>query len=96
VEARRRGSRTRKATWSASFQPEENQLSAALEAAVPEGKLVRNVARLVSPPAYIKRERETWSKAEVRKFLAMASSDRLYAAWRLSPYACAAGTARTP
>jgi hypothetical protein len=25
VEARRRGSRTRKATWSALFQPKENQ-----------------------------------------------------------------------
>ena len=32
------------------------------------------------------RERETWSKAEVRKFLAKAPSDRLYAAWRLSLY----------
>ena len=51
-----------------------------------EGKLVRNVARLVSPPEYIKRERETWSKAEVRKFLAKASADRLHAAWRLSLY----------
>jgi integrase len=32
------------------------------------------------------RERETWSKAEVRKFLAKASSDRLHVAWRLSLY----------
>jgi integrase len=32
------------------------------------------------------RERETWSKAEVRKFLAKASADRLYVAWRLSLY----------
>jgi integrase len=62
------------------------RLSAALEAAVLEGRLVRNVAKLVSPPEYIKQERETWSKAEVRKFLATASSDRLYAAWRLSLY----------
>jgi len=29
-------------------------------------------------------ERETWSEAEVRKFLARASSDRLHVAWRLS------------
>ena len=29
-------------------------------------------------------ERETWSEAEVRKFLAKASSDRLHVAWRLS------------
>ena len=51
-----------------------------------EGKLVRNVARLVKPPEHTPRERDTWSKAEVRKFLAKASSDRLYVAWRLSLY----------
>jgi len=28
-----------------------------------EGKLVRNVAKLVSPPEHTKRERETWSPA---------------------------------
>ena len=62
------------------------RLGAALEAAVLEGKLVRNVARLVKPPEHTPRERETWSKEEVRKFLAKASSDRLCAAWRLSLY----------
>jgi integrase len=51
-----------------------------------EGKLVRNVAKLVTPPEYTPQERETWSKAEVRKFLAKASADRLHAAWRLSLY----------
>ena len=44
------------------------------------------MARLVKPPEHTPRERETWSKAEVRKFLAKASSDRLYVAWRLSLY----------
>ncbi len=44
------------------------------------------MARLVKPPEHTPRERETWSKAEVRKFLAKASTDRLYAAWRLSLY----------
>jgi integrase len=62
------------------------RLSAALEAAVLEGKLVRNVARLVRPPEHTPRERDTWSKAEVRKFLAKASTDRLYVAWRMSLY----------
>jgi integrase len=51
-----------------------------------EGKLVRNVARLVKPPEHTPRERDTWSKAEVRKVLAKASCDRLYVAWRLSLY----------
>ena len=48
--------------------------------------LVRNMARLVKPPEHTPRERETWTKAEVRKFLAKASSDRLHVAWRLSLY----------
>ena len=48
--------------------------------------LVRNVARLVKPPEHTPRERDTWTKAEVRKFLAKASTDRLYVAWRLSLY----------
>lgn len=54
--------------------------------AVLEGKLVRNVAKLVTPPEHTRRERETWNKAEVRKFLAKASRDRPHAAWRLSLY----------
>jgi hypothetical protein len=33
----------------------------------------RSAAALVKPPAHTPRERETWSKAEVRKFLAKAS-----------------------
>jgi integrase len=62
------------------------RLTAALEMAVLEGKLVRNVAKLVTPPEHTQRERETWSKAEVKKFLAKAARDRLHAAWRLSLY----------
>jgi hypothetical protein len=45
------------------------RFSAALEAAVLEGKLVSDVARLVRPPEHTPRERDTWTKAEVRKFL---------------------------
>ena len=62
------------------------RLTAALEMAVLEGKLVRNVAKLVTPPEHTPRERETWSKAEVRRFLAKATQGRLHAAWRLSLY----------
>ena len=62
------------------------RLTAALEMAVLEGKLVRNVAKLVTPPEHTPRERETWSKAEVKKFLGKAHRDRLHAAWRLSLY----------
>jgi integrase len=62
------------------------RLTAALEMAVLEGKLVRNVAKLVTPPEHTPRERKTWSKAEVKKFLGKARGDRLHAAWRLSLY----------
>ena len=63
-----------------------SRLTAALEMAQLEGKLVRNVAKLVTPPEHTPRERETWSKAQVKKFLGKASGDRLHAAWRLSLY----------
>src|SRR5262245_36392342 len=86
TSGRRRGGKPGTGLSARSARLTLGRLSAALEAAVLEGKLVRNVAKLVSPPEYVKRERETWSKAEVRKFLAKASSGRLYAAWRLLLY----------
>jgi integrase len=61
-------------------------LKAAFEMAVDEGRLVRNVLKLVTPPEYTPKERDTWSRAEVRKFLRTATSTRLHAAWRLSLY----------
>ena len=83
---RRRGGKPGTGLSGRSVRLTLGRFSAALEAAVLEGKLVRNVARLVKPPEHTPRERETWSKAEVRKFLAKASSDRLHVAWRLSLY----------
>ena len=56
------------------------------EMAVDEGRLVRNVVKLVTPPEYTPKERDIWSKAEVRKFLRAAAPTRLHAAWRLSLY----------
>ena len=83
---RRRGGKPGTGLSGRSARLTLGRFSAALDAAVLEGKLVRNVARLVKPPEHTPRERDTWSKAEVRKFLAKASSDRLYVAWRLSLY----------
>ncbi len=62
------------------------RLKAAFEMAVDEGILIRNVVKLVTPPEYTPKERDTWSSAEVRKFLRVAASARLHAAWRLSLY----------
>ncbi|HEV7979839.1 tyrosine-type recombinase/integrase [Amycolatopsis sp.] len=62
------------------------RLTAALESAQLEGKIPRNVAKLVKPPAHTKKPQGTWSKAEVRKFLGTAGKERLHAAWRMSLY----------
>jgi integrase len=52
----------------------------------PRGQARSQRGATCQPPEHTPRERETWSKAEVRKFLAKASSDRLHIAWRLSLY----------
>lgn len=66
------------------------RFTAALETAVAEGKLVRNVAKLVKPPRKTdqdnNQERETWSRDHVRQFLVTAGKERLHAAWRMSLY----------
>ncbi len=86
TSGRRRGGKPGTGLSGRSARLTLGRLTAALEMAVLEGRLVRNVAKLVKPPEHTPRERETWSKAEVRKFLTAASRDRLHAAWRLSLY----------
>jgi hypothetical protein len=49
-------------------------------------EMLTTIIRKISVIEHTPRERETWSKAEVRRFLAKASSDRLYVAWRPSLY----------
>lgn len=83
---RRRGGTQGTGLGARSVRLTLGRLTAALEMAVREGKLVRNVAKLVELPRYEKPERATWSKAEVRIFLAATTNDRLHAAWRLSLY----------
>jgi integrase len=63
-----------------------SRLSAAFELAVREGKLVRNVVKLVEKAEHTPRERATWSKAQVHQFLRAIEGSRLEAAWRLSFY----------
>ena len=57
-----------------------DRLKAAFEMAVDEGRLVRNVVKLVTPPEYTPGERATWSRIEVRRFSRVATKDRLHAA----------------
>ncbi|MEV0250110.1 site-specific integrase [Nocardia sp. NPDC050712] len=56
-----------------------------LESLIAEGKLVRNVAALVDRvPTGPKKKHVTYSEAEVRKVLAVASDDRNRHAWHLA------------
>ncbi|MDA8321313.1 MAG: tyrosine-type recombinase/integrase [Actinomycetota bacterium] len=83
---RRRGGKPGTGLGARSVRLTLGRLTAALEMAVAEGKLARNPAALVKPPAYRPAEREVWDRREVRAFLAAVASDRLAAAWRLSLY----------
>jgi integrase len=83
---RRRGGKPGTGLGARSVRLTLGRLKAAFEMAVDEGRLARNVVRLVTPPTYKAAERDTWSRVEVRKFLRAAEGDRLHAAWRLSLY----------
>jgi integrase len=86
TSGRRRGGKPGTGLGARSVRLTLGRLKAAFEMAVDEGRLVRNVVKLVTPPDYTPGERDIWSKAEVRKFLRTAAHDRLHAAWRLSLY----------
>jgi integrase len=86
TSGRRRGGKVGTGLGARSVRLTLGRLKAAFEMAVDEGKLVRNVVKLVTPPEYTPQERDTWTKAQVRKFLRVAASTRLHAAWRLSLY----------
>jgi len=86
ASGRRRGGKPGTPLGARSVRLTLGRLKAAFEMAVQEGKLVRNVVKLVEPPEYAPAERDTWSQADVRTFLRVAAGDRLHAAWRLSLY----------
>jgi integrase len=86
TSGRRRGGRAGTGLSARSVRLTLGRLTAALEMAVAERKIGWNPARYVKPPEHTPRERETWTAAEVRAFLAAADADRLAACWRLSLY----------
>ena len=86
TSGRRRGGKVGTGLGPRSVRLTLGRLKAAFEMAVDEGRLVRNVVKLVTPPEYTPEERATWSRTEVRRFLRVATKDRLHAAWRLSLY----------
>lgn len=86
TSGRRRGGRAGTGLSARSVRLTLGRLTAALESAVEEGKLARNPARYVKPPQHVPRQQDTWSAAEVRRFLETSDCDRLAACWRLSLY----------
>ena len=86
TSGRKRGGKPGTGLGTRSVRLTLGRLKAAFEMAVDEGKLVRNVVKLVTPPEYTPKERGTRSKTQVRKFLRTAAATRLHAAWRLSLY----------
>ena len=59
-------------------------LTMALDAAVKQGRLARNVAALVDAPRQASKQRDVWNGAAITKFLKVSDTDRLAGAWRLS------------
>ena len=59
-------------------------LQQALQDAVRQGVVVRNVASLVQRPRQEHREMSSWSLPQTRAFLAHVGQDRLFAAWLLT------------
>jgi len=86
TSGRRRGGKAGTALSARSVRLTLGRLTAALEMAVAERKIGWNPARYVKPPEHTPRQRATWTKTEVRAFLAVADADRLAACWRLSLY----------
>ena len=86
TSGRRRGGKPGTGLGPRSVRLTLSRLTAAFEMATLEGLVPRNVVKLVKPPKYEPDPPDTWSRAEVRKFLSKAKTDRLHAAWRLSLY----------
>jgi integrase len=61
-------------------------LAMALDDAVKQGALVRNVARLVDRPGIEPTEMNTWTAEQAAAFLAFTATDRLAVAWLMSLY----------
>jgi integrase len=59
-------------------------LQQAMQDAVRQGLIVRNVVSLVQKPRQVHHEMSAWTLEQTRTFLAHVADDRLYAAWLLT------------
>jgi integrase len=86
AEGRKRGGKPGGPLGPRSVRLTLGRLKAALEMACEDSRLAANPARYVRMPSQPRRQADTWSEAELRRFLAVADADRLAAAWRLTLY----------
>lgn len=61
-------------------------LSTALDDAMAQGLVLRNVARLVERPKLTKKEMKTWTAEQATSFLATVAGDRMALGWMLAMY----------
>lgn len=80
---RERGGKRDQPLSDRSVQYAVTVLRMALDHAVREGFVTRNVAAAVKRPRAAHREMSSWTAAEAQRFLGAAADDRLYAAWVL-------------
>jgi integrase len=83
---RRIGNTQRKGLSARSVNQALMLLGSALEDAVRQGTLSRNVAKLVERPDHRRHEMSTWTEAQAATFLEAVADDRLSAVWQLSLY----------
>jgi integrase len=83
TEGRKRGGKPGTGLKARSLRLMIQQLSAAFDLALYDGKVHHNPCIRVEIASTPRTERDTWSAAELRTFLTAADSDRLRPVWRL-------------
>lgn len=86
AEGRRVGARKGKALGPSTVNLMLTVFGMALDDAMKQGLVVRNVVRLVDRAKVQQAEMKTWTAKHAQAFLASVASDRLHAAWMLSLY----------
>lgn len=84
AEGRRRGGKPCTGLGARSVNLALGQLQAVYELAEKDGKVAVNPVRWVKRVKREETDHGTWSVAEIKRFVAAAAADRLYACWLLS------------
>jgi integrase len=83
-QGRRKGGKPGTGLGPRSVRLTLGRLTAAFEQACQDKRLASNPCRYIRLPSMTRRDDTVWSEDELRRFLAVASADRLHACWLLS------------